>query len=449
MAAYTVVRNQTQLAVRIFHKRLYINGKPSYGTHKTPIIYCSNHTNALTDPIAVGSFFYRLPIFLTRADVFKGKLALMIFKFFNMLPIYRQRDGVDTLKKNEATFRACIDNLQNQGALIIFPEANHHHEYRLRPLKKGLARIAFQAEEESNFQLDLQVAPVGLYYSDHPTFRGDLYIHYGPLISVSDFKETYEENPTRALVSISQRIDKQLKTQILHISNRTHYALINGLRKYFAPLRAQLKNKRYTLKDEFMEARSMVEELEAWVKQTPATLETVQTQLQRYETLIEETRVPSYIIRKGGSSWGNLIMRSVLLLLLSPIFFYGALHHILIYRIGHNVAVKNFKDYLFHSSIKMVIGMFGLPPYYLILALIVGLVSGDFLLALFYLASLPISGLLAMHYYDAFDLWRKQWKRKKLERAKNQAFIELLKVHTSLAKFCTEIKNTADQLVTK
>ena len=45
-----------------------------------------------------------------------------------MLPIYRQRDGVDTIKMNQKTFNKCYDILNQNGNIIIFPEGNHHYK---------------------------------------------------------------------------------------------------------------------------------------------------------------------------------------------------------------------------------------------------------------------------------------------------------------------------------
>ena len=69
-----------------------------------------------------------------------------------MLPIYRQRDGVDTIKMNEKTFDKCFDILANKGNLIIFPEGNHNYQKTLRPFKKGIARIALGAAEKYDFK---------------------------------------------------------------------------------------------------------------------------------------------------------------------------------------------------------------------------------------------------------------------------------------------------------
>ena len=65
------------------------------------------------------------------------------------MPVYRIQDGVDSLKNNETIFQQCVRILSSKNTLILLPEGNHSGYWRLRPLKKGLARIAFQAQKEN------------------------------------------------------------------------------------------------------------------------------------------------------------------------------------------------------------------------------------------------------------------------------------------------------------
>ena len=44
-----------------------------------------------------------------------AKILSMIY----MLPIYRKRDGVDTIKMNQKTFDTCFDILKNKGKIIV------------------------------------------------------------------------------------------------------------------------------------------------------------------------------------------------------------------------------------------------------------------------------------------------------------------------------------------
>ncbi len=52
------------------------------------------------------------------------------------------------------------------GVIIIHPEGLCVNEKRVRPLRKGIGRIAFGAEEENNWNLNLKIVPVALNYTN-------------------------------------------------------------------------------------------------------------------------------------------------------------------------------------------------------------------------------------------------------------------------------------------
>lgn len=58
-----------------------------------------------------------------------------------MIPVYRIRDGVNTIQKNHEIFEQCYEYLKKEKAIEIFAEGEHHLERRIIPLKKGFARI--------------------------------------------------------------------------------------------------------------------------------------------------------------------------------------------------------------------------------------------------------------------------------------------------------------------
>src|SRR6056297_3984123 len=94
--------------------------------------------------------------FFWRVHIFKHPLIARILTFLKLLPIYRIRDGYESLQRNDWILEKVGDLLQHKRSLVIFPEGNHSAERRLRPLKKGICRIAFQAEEKNDFNLGLQ-----------------------------------------------------------------------------------------------------------------------------------------------------------------------------------------------------------------------------------------------------------------------------------------------------
>ena len=85
---------------------------------------CKNHIT----PAFLGFFFLQDLFYYLITDIFKNKIANKILRRCYMLPIFRQRDGVNTIEKNEETFIACYKMLNNRENLMIFPEGNHNYK---------------------------------------------------------------------------------------------------------------------------------------------------------------------------------------------------------------------------------------------------------------------------------------------------------------------------------
>ena len=64
------------------------------------------------------------------------------------MPIYRIRDGVQQLGKNQEIFEQCFSILNKQKALMIFPEGSHNRKRTIRPLSKGFTRILYGTLEK-------------------------------------------------------------------------------------------------------------------------------------------------------------------------------------------------------------------------------------------------------------------------------------------------------------
>ena len=102
-----------------------------------PVILAPNHQNALMDALAFVMGLKFQTVFLARADIFKGKFIINLLTFIKILPIFRIRDGMANLQKNEEIFDLTVNILKNKhNPLLLFPEGNHGDRRRLRPLVK-------------------------------------------------------------------------------------------------------------------------------------------------------------------------------------------------------------------------------------------------------------------------------------------------------------------------
>ena len=148
------------------------------------IIYSPNHVNTLLDALAILSSEERPVVFAARADIFRKPAVASILNFLKILPIYRIRDGAESLAENDWTFRNAVNAMNTGLPFCIFPEGRHSQEPGLLPLRKGIARIALRAVEEVN--KPVYIVPVGLVYDDLKTFRTGLTIRFGQPIAVDD-----------------------------------------------------------------------------------------------------------------------------------------------------------------------------------------------------------------------------------------------------------------------
>ena len=170
------------------------------------------------------------PVFLARADIFKKKMIASILYFLKILPVYRIRDGFSSLKGNDEIFLKTIDVLKNKNGLVILPEGDHAGFRRLRQLKKGICRVAFQSDEATGFNLKIKIIPVGIEYSHYTRFRQVLTVAYGKPIEVSEYLELYKESPERALNELRTRLSDEMKNNMVHIDSEEDYEAIDELR---------------------------------------------------------------------------------------------------------------------------------------------------------------------------------------------------------------------------
>jgi len=206
----------------LFYREVYYINKPNKSNAK-PHILTPNHQNALMDAMAVGYALKQPLVFLARSDIFKKKAIASILYFLKILPIYRIRDGFDSLKNNQETFEHTVRVLNNKRALVILPEGNHFGAKRLRTLKKGFARIAFSSEIAGNEKIDLQIVPVAIDYSKYDSFFSRLTVVFGEPFPLKPYMESYKEKPQIAINEITKELSDRLKSHIIHIETEDFY----------------------------------------------------------------------------------------------------------------------------------------------------------------------------------------------------------------------------------
>lgn len=200
-------------------KKVTVYGKENIPT-KGAVIFIGNHQNALIDAILVPTTNSRNIHFLTRASAFKIGFVSKILQSLNMIPVFRVRDGIRTMKQNIEVFEQCIEILKQEKAIQIFAEGEHHLERRIQPLKKGFARIILGTLQKYP-ELPIYIVPVGINYDSHLNFPSSTSIYYGKQILANLFVDV--KNPDLKFKKLSQQVSTALKSLTLHIEDWDNY----------------------------------------------------------------------------------------------------------------------------------------------------------------------------------------------------------------------------------
>jgi 1-acyl-sn-glycerol-3-phosphate acyltransferase len=178
-----------------------------------PLLIAANHPNSFLDAIIVGSLF-KSPVYsLARGDAFAGKFITKILRSFNMLPVYRVSEGVENLEHNYTTFEACEKLFEEDKIVLIFSEGRCVNEWHLRPLKKGTARLAWNAWENN---IPLKVLPLGINYSSFRSFGKNFFLNFGSIISKNDFQ--HDISFGKYVKDFNEKLNAQLENLVFEVS---------------------------------------------------------------------------------------------------------------------------------------------------------------------------------------------------------------------------------------
>ncbi len=399
------------------------------------VIFAVNHQNTLMDALALLATVKKQPVFMARADIFNKKSISKLLTFFKILPIYRIRDGKENLRNNDAIFLKTIDVLKNKNGLVILPEGSHLGIRRLRTLKKGISRIALQAEESNDYKLNIKIVPVGQYYSNYINFGSKLFLYFGETINVSEYYDAYKENPPRGMNLLRERVEEELKKYMVHIESDEYYDMIDFLRKFYLP---EMKIKEWKQPEQLFAEQKIIEKLNQFIDKKPEEAKILNDKSNRIKSLLNNLNLRFWVIQKPTYSIFKIAIQSITLLGLFPVFLYGALLNFIPFNLPVKLTTK-IKDPQFLSSFRFVIAILLFPFYYLILGIIGGFAWGNTWINVAFVISLPITGLFAFHYYIAAKkLWAKirynymTWK-------KNSEIMELKNLYNQIKEVGKQI----------
>ena len=219
---YYFLKIYIKIGLFFYSKKITILGEKNV-PKKGAILFVANHPNALIDPLLIATNTKRKIHFLVRAAVFKKKIIAKLLNLVGLMPIYRIRDGIKQLSKNDAIFNDCQELLKNNKALLIFPEGSHNRKRTIRPLSKGFTRIIYGALEKYP-DLIIHIIPVGITYQNSSSYPSKVTVAFGKPILANNFYTAEDKNTL--IKELKNKISNQLKKLTVHINDDENYSSI-------------------------------------------------------------------------------------------------------------------------------------------------------------------------------------------------------------------------------
>ena len=238
---YAILRLIFMVYHRLYYRKLKVLHRERIPS-KGPVIFVMNHQNALMDALAILFNTPRQIVFMARADIFRKKITAAILYFLKILPVYRIRDGFHAVDQNKEVFSEVISALEHHRPVALFPEGSHLGQRRLRPFKKGAARLAMQTLEANGFGHDVAIVPIGIYYSNYYHAGSDMLLVIGKPVSAIAYKEQYLQNQPVALGILTEELYRELDKLVININNEQHYQILYEAIEIYCPV--ALKKKR-------------------------------------------------------------------------------------------------------------------------------------------------------------------------------------------------------------
>jgi 1-acyl-sn-glycerol-3-phosphate acyltransferase len=389
--AYLAMFVPLALFHRLWYRRFTVLGRHNIPRDK-PVIFLCNHQNALMDALAILFGVGRAVVFLARADIFKKKSVARFLYYLKIMPIFRARDGAENLAQNDATFRRSAEVLARPRPMAMFPEGVFNPVKSLLPLKKGFARIAFQAEDFSGF--DLHIVPIGLDYDDKQGRFSSLLMQFGEAIPVAPMLALYRENPAAAYNELMDRVRAGMEAQMIDIRHseysQTYMRLMDmGLE----PGNKAIKPACYR---QFVGQREFTARLNALVDSAPEAMRELDAVTGEYFDALGD-KISDADVAHSSRNRAVRILSSVCRVLSALLWLPNFAIHLLPL-LSAKLVLPRIKDRQFVSSVKFLTWFASSLIYYALIELVVCLTDVPLASKLSLLPALCLHGILTAHW---------------------------------------------------
>jgi len=408
---YKFLRWFASVGIKFYYKNVFIS--PNFEVrNNTPTIYASNHPSGFYESLILTTVLKKPIIFLVRSDYVSIKGLMWAFKILKLYPIYRQSEGLKDVSKNREAFSILNKELEKKTPVCIYPEGTTKFNFRIKPIKKGIARLALGAI--NNGIKDLKITPIAFNFEAPVEFRSNLFINVENSFSVSDYINDKNELPVQ-LRNLTKEVEDKMREVTIDLKNQHQFDLYKKINSIIVnDYNKNKKLKPYVFNSQLP---SVSKELSRKIKDIDED---------KFNILNEATNKYFKLLKNIRSTDNAVISPSISFIdgikyiIGYPIYTIGILLNILPILFALYIRKKKIKQYEYKTVVTVLISQFAYLFYFIFL-LILSLIFFSYYGLLVFV--LPIIFWYTLNFYDLKRSIRAKQNLKKSK--KKEELIEL------------------------
>jgi 1-acyl-sn-glycerol-3-phosphate acyltransferase len=394
---YRVGRILVRAGVRLFYRRVLVH-TPDHVPPRGPAIFAATHPNSITDALVLGACVPRPLHYVAHSGLFRRPVLRWLLPRCGVIPVYRPEDFPGPID-NTRMFGACIEALRSGGAIGIFPEGTSHRDERVRRLRTGTARLALEAEAQSDFGLGVQLVPVGLNFQAPGRFRSDVVVLIGSPLQVQTFRAAHRADPVQAAQALTAELQSRLADLALELPEPDFLPLV---RRTLRLLRSAGGGTADRLLSEHAEARAVGRALAWAARERPLEYADYARRLESHSRRRRRLGLTDATLAQANPTPrrpGTLALASL------PVALAGAAAHAVPYRLTGWLTRRLRPDPTKEATVKFCAGAVLFSLWYALLGTIAWLLWGP-RASVLYVTAMTVAGLVALGWLHA---WQAAW----------------------------------------
>ena len=369
----------------------------------------------IVDPGVIRYSCKRNVYFLAKHTLFKNKFMSWIFRNANVIPVYRRHDDPSLVSKNEDSFNESYKLFEEGKCIAMFPEGISLAVRAILKIKTGAARISLNAEIKNDFNLNLQIIPLGINYSAPSRFKSDVYAIYGKPIFIKDYKELARNSYKQAINEITNEIENSLlnlTTNLSFIELEDAISHLEVIYKNELFLKNALGDKEEY--DDFEISKEMIKAVEWYIERNPPVKEHFVSITTKYMRYLERLKLDDRFIVTNDNYKPKILpekpIDAIWFFLQFPFYLYGLVNNIIPYIVSISEVNSKNIDEVEIAQYKYFIGGITFTIFYIIQVYLCYVFTNNSNVTLIYFLSLIPFGNFALNYHNDMVSYLKQFR---------------------------------------